>query len=75
MNPYLVTPTGLEQGDNSQGKSSVSTLVPMPVPISGPIESDLAEILSLWNELDESGRRDLLAVARGLVHTVTEQSS
>ncbi len=75
MNPYLVTPTGLEQADNSQGKSSVSTLVPMPVPISGPIESDLAEFLSLWNELDASARRDLLAVARGLVHTVTEPSS
>ena len=72
---YLVTPTGLEQTDNSQGKSSVSTLVPMPVPISGPIESDLAEFLSLWNELDASARRDLLAVARGLAQAVTEPSS
>ena len=31
---------------------------------ASPIDSDLVEILSLWNKLDESGRRDLLAAAR-----------
>ena len=70
-----MTPTGLEHADNSQGKSTVFPSVPMPVPISGLIESDLAEILTLWNKLDESARRDLLAVARGLAHAVTERSS
>ena len=75
VNPYLVTPTGLEHTDNSHAKSSVSDLVPMPVPISGPITSDLAEFLSLWDELDKSARCELLAVARRLTQAVTERSS
>jgi hypothetical protein len=74
-NTYLVTPTGLEHAHNSQAKFSVSDLVPMPVPISGPITSDLAEFLSLWDELDKSARCELLAVARRLTPAVTERSS
>jgi len=63
---YPMTPTGLEHAHNSQGKLIDSNMVPMPVPTSGPITCDLAEFLRLWNEMDESARRDLLAVARGL---------
>jgi 3-methyladenine DNA glycosylase AlkD len=47
----------------------------MPVPISGPITSDLAEFLNLWDELDKSARCELLAVARRLTQAVTERSS
>jgi len=31
---------------------------------ASPIDSDFVEILTLWNKLDESARRDLLAAAR-----------
>jgi hypothetical protein len=42
---------------------------------SVPIDSELAEILTLWNKLDESARRDLLAADRRLDNAVTEPSS
>jgi hypothetical protein len=45
---------------NSQGKSRVSKLVPMPVPISTNRTGELAELIELWHGMDEPARRDLL---------------
>ncbi|MCE2752385.1 MAG: hypothetical protein LW720_10900 [Pirellula sp.] len=42
---------------------------------ASPIDSDLSEILTLWNNLDESARRDLLGGARRLNNAATEPSS
>ena len=42
---------------------------------ASPIDSDRVEILTLWNKLDESARRDLLAADRRLDNAVTEPSS
>jgi hypothetical protein len=39
------------------------------------IDSDFVEILTLWNKLEESARRDLLGGARRLNNAVTEPSS
>lgn len=61
--PYVMTPTGMEQNDKTQGMKKHCKSVPLPVPLSGTIK----ELLAIWNELDESARRDLLAVARGWV--------
>ncbi|AMV32557.1 hypothetical protein VN12_10560 [Pirellula sp. SH-Sr6A] len=73
MIPYPMTPTGLEHAHHSQGKSQKADLVPLPVPPSSPITSDLRELHQLWDRLDESARRDLLAVARGLADVASSR--
>lgn len=63
----LVPPQGLEQASKTLGKAGLSVLVPPHVPpsLSGcPIAS--AELIEIWNDLDDAARADLLAVARGL---------
>jgi hypothetical protein len=42
---------------------------------ASPIDSDFVEILTLWNKLDESSRRNLLAADRRLDNALTETSS
>ena len=41
-------------------------VVPLVVPSGTPHETSLVEILKAWPCLDDPGRADLLAVARGL---------
>ena len=63
----VVPPQGLEQASKTLGKVGLSVLVPPHVPPSldgCPIAS--AELIEIWNGLDDAGRADLLAVARGL---------
>lgn len=50
----------------SQGGAETTTVVPQVVP-SGPVTSQqAAELLAIWDRLDEAKRDDLLAIARGL---------
>ena len=68
--PYEMTPTGLEHSEKTQGIKATDSILPPQSPPSGAIN----ELLALWSALDESARRDLLAVARGLAQAVTERS-
>ena len=64
--PYLVTPTGLEQPEIFHGKASELPSVPMPVPTSETIPGSVAELIMLWESLDETARCKLLNLAREL---------
>ena len=64
-----MTPTGLEQSANPQGKTTNSVPVPPLVPPSNAITAILqhpqtAELLAIWSALDDAARRDLIGVAR-----------
>ncbi len=59
-----MTPTGSEQVEETRGKAGPGGPVYPLVYPSQAIEAD--ELLRLWSGLDDAGRRDLLAVARGL---------
>jgi hypothetical protein len=60
-----VTPMGIEQLRNSQGKSPSVGDVPMPVPISCS-DHKLRELIELWADLDAAARDDLIKLARSL---------
>jgi len=62
-----MTPTGCEQVEETRGKVGLGDVVYPPVYPSQAIDdSDAEELMALWARLDDAGRRDLLAVARGL---------
>lgn len=59
-----VPPTGILQSSNSRENKHSAAAVPLPVPLSQAINPELSELLSVWDNLDESARRDLLNVTR-----------
>jgi len=59
-----MTPTGSEQSAETLGKSASFGYLPPESPPSGA--RNVEELLAIWLTLDEAGREDLLAVARGL---------
>ncbi|RMF41266.1 MAG: hypothetical protein D6753_09910 [Planctomycetota bacterium] len=61
-----VTPTGLEQSPDSQGKVGIGGSVPPHVPPSATVDERLRELLELWDALDEPARWELLAGAKML---------
>ena len=63
----LMTPTGFEQQQKTRAKMGLGGSGPLPVPSSLPITDPGAEeLMAIWAALDQGGREDLLAVARGL---------
>ena len=59
-----VPPTGVEQTSNPEGNKHSTGSVPPPVPPSGTINPELAELIELWNTMDATAQADLLTVAR-----------
>ncbi len=59
----LNRPSRARINSDSPSNSNEKNSVPLPVPSSGTIR----ELLAIWEKLDYSARRDLLAVARGWV--------
>ena len=62
-----MTPTGFEQAAKTPGKTDPADLVyPRVYPSGAILDSGAEELLACWARLDDRGRADLLAVARGL---------
>lgn len=68
VNERLAPPAGREQVGKTRGKSHMGDNVPSLGPLSGAVrgESDVDELVSIWGELDEASRGELLAVARSI---------
>jgi len=59
--------TGREEVSDSRGFTPVSAnVVPGVVPSVPQLTPSEAELMAIWTRLDDQGRADLLAVARGL---------
>jgi hypothetical protein len=59
--------TGREEPSDSLGNTAFCrTVVPVVVPSGAELEPSSIELMSIWAQLNEQGRVDLLAVARGL---------
>jgi integrase len=68
--PYLVTPTGLELSQDSEGNEQGCGVCPPYCPPSlRKIPSDLIEVIDLWPALDKRARRDLIRMARALARS------
>ena len=69
-----MTPTGSEQPAKTRGKTGTAIDVPPYVPPSGNINHDAnadaekGKLLKTWRHLEDAGKADLLAVARGLAN-------
>ena len=63
----VIPPTGVEQSSNPEGNKHSTGSVPPPVPPSGTINLELAELIELWNTMDATAQADLLKVARSSV--------
>ena len=61
---YLVTPTGLEHADNSQGNRGGSGICPPKRPPS--LSTMPLELVELWPTLTDAQRAELLRVARAM---------
>lgn len=61
---YLVTPTGLEHADNSQGNRRGSGVCPPKRPPSSSIIP--LELAQLWPTLTDAQQAELLRVARAM---------
>jgi hypothetical protein len=62
-----MTPTGSERvADTRIELGSTVNLPPQSPPSQAINDSEAEELLALWARIDDAGRRDLLAVARGL---------
>ena len=59
-----ITPTGIEQSADLRGNRGSVENVPLSVPPS--LAGKAENLLAIWLTLDDAGREDLLAVARGL---------
>ncbi len=74
-----MTPTRIEQSSESKGDSREIDLVVSPVVSSLPetINTDpaTAELLGYWARMNDAGRSDLLAVARGIAAGISRSVS
>ena len=65
-----MTRTRIEQSSESKGDSRIvgSVVSPVVSSLPEPITTDpaTAELLGYWARMDDAGRSDLLAVARGI---------
>ena len=64
---FPMTPTGPEQVSDTRGKIVAADVVyPSVYPSQSIDDAEVEELLGLWAQMDDAGRRDLMAVARGL---------
>jgi hypothetical protein len=64
-NTYLVTPTGLEQADNSQGNRVGSGICPSQRPLSSS-STIPSELVELWPTLTDAQQAELMQMARAM---------
>ena len=58
---------GKKLGIVESGVSQLGDVVPLVVPSGDILDPSAIEMLAIWSQLDDCGRADLMAVARGLL--------